>query len=113
MANTRSRTAASEQPDIDIQLEQRDEMGQNDVPEEQGEPSATLPPENDEQQDAALNRRHAELVALIRVKRMQEDLVAMQAELAGDPQAERIQLAGLPIRNKHAASADHPEAPKA
>ena len=44
------------------------------------------------------------MIKQVRRKRMKEALEALEAELAGDTHAPRMEIAGLPIREKRAAS---------
>jgi hypothetical protein len=58
----------------------------------------------DEQLEETVEERYERIVAQVKLRRMEESIQAFEAELAGDTRAPRMEIAGLPIREKRPAS---------
>jgi hypothetical protein len=58
----------------------------------------------DEQLEEIVEERYKRIIAQVKLQRMEESIQAFKAELAGDTCAPRIEIVGLPIREKRPAS---------
>jgi hypothetical protein len=110
MVDTRSRSTAPGQQDTGPIGDENMDMG--NPAENPGEFSSTHTHEDDNLEET-LEQRYERMIAQVRLKRMQEGIEALEAELAGDTRAPRIEIAGLPIREKRTASSGPADQPMA
>jgi len=76
------------------------------------ESSRTQRQEDDVPQET-VEEQYQRLLAQVTAKRMREDILAMDTELAGGSPADGLQIAGLSLRQKRPASPRHLNAPPA
>ena len=92
-----------------VAVDDRRTEGSMDI-EQTGE-HCTTPMSNDDTEQETIEQHYARLQEQLKQKWMLKDIKRMTAELAGKMPAERIEIAGLPSRHKHAASSAPPYAP--
>ena len=100
MVNTRSATGPQSAEATGAQGPEGMEM---DNPQGRGESVTSNTPADDNPEET-VEQRYNRMVEQVRRKRMEESIEALEAELAGDTHAPRMEIAGLPIREKRAAS---------
>jgi hypothetical protein len=71
--------------------------------ENSGESTSTHTYEDDLLEDT-IEQRYERMVAQVQIKRIEESIKALEAELVGDTRAPHIEIAGLLIRRKRHAS---------
>jgi hypothetical protein len=82
-----------------------------DPPQDPGSVTSETPMED--QLEETVEQHYERIVAQVKLKRMEEGIEALEAELAGDTRAPRMEIAGLPIREKRPASSGPPNPPMA
>lgn len=110
MVDTRSRSTAPGQQAAGASGDENMDMGN---PAENLGESASTHTHEDDMLEETVEQRYERMVAQIRIKRMEESIEALEAELAGDTRTPRIEIAGLPIREKRHASSGPANQPMA